>query len=72
MKLKFLAPSLVVLGGLLITTTVTYSKPADAKKTSKQCAFCHVDVKKGPKNLTDAGKYYKEHNSSLEGYKPAN
>jgi hypothetical protein len=39
----------------------------DAKKTGKSCVFCHTKV--GSKELTDAGKYYKE-NGTLDGYKP--
>ena len=43
------------------------SKPIDAKKTGKSCIFCHTKV--GSKELTEAGKYYKE-NGTLDGYKP--
>jgi hypothetical protein len=38
-----------------------------AKKEGKPCTFCHV--KMGSKELNDAGKYYKAHDHSLEGYK---
>ena len=47
-------------------STLNYSKPADAKKTGKSCTFCHV--KYGSKDLTEAGKYYKD-KGTLEGYK---
>jgi len=47
--------------------TVATAKPEYAKKESKPCTFCHL--KMGSKELNDAGKYYKEHNHSLEGYK---
>ena len=52
--------------------TLATAKPEYAKKEGKPCTFCHL--KMGPpevmsKGLTDAGKYYKEHNHSLEGYK---
>ena len=43
------------------------AKPECAKKEGKPCNFCHV--KMGSKELNDAGKDYKEHNQSLEGYK---
>jgi len=43
------------------------AKPEYAKKEGKPCTFCHV--KMGSKELNDAGRYYKEHNHSLEGYK---
>jgi hypothetical protein len=38
-----------------------------AKKEGKACTFCHPPGKS--KELTDAGKYYKDHDHSLEGYK---
>jgi hypothetical protein len=38
-----------------------------SKKEGKACTFCHPAGKF--KELTDAGKYYKDHNHSLEGYK---
>ena len=50
-------------------TTSSYAKPEYTKTEKKACAFCHVDSKTKPKELTDAGKYYQEHNHSLEGYK---
>jgi hypothetical protein len=43
------------------------SKAEYAKKEGKPCTFCHSPGKF--KELTDAGKYYKEHNHALEGYK---
>jgi len=46
-----------------------HAKPEYAKATGKKCVDCHV--KGNPKELTDMGKYYKEHNHSLEGYKEA-
>lgn len=47
--------------------SLAQAKPEFAKKEHKGCTFCHV--KMGSKELTDAGKYYKEHEHSLEGYK---
>lgn len=37
------------------------------KATKKPCAYCHVDSKAKPKELTEAGKYYQEH-KTLDGY----
>jgi hypothetical protein len=62
--LKILLAAAVISGGVL---TLATAKPEYAKKEGKACTFCHV--KMGSKELTDAGKYYKEHNHSLEGYK---
>jgi hypothetical protein len=54
-----------LLSGSLLTLGT--AKPEYAKKEGKSCTFCHV--KMGSKELNDAGKYYKEHDHSLEGYK---
>jgi hypothetical protein len=62
--LKVLIAISVSCGFLL---TLATAKPEYAKKEGKPCTFCHV--KMGSKELNDAGKYYKAHNHSLEGYK---
>lgn len=54
----------IITGAML---TLATAKPEYAKKEGKPCTFCHV--KAGSKEINDAGKYYKEHNHSLEGYK---
>ena len=51
---------------LFVTVSLGLSKPDYTKKEGKQCTFCHPAGKF--KELTGAGKYYKEHNHSLEGY----
>ncbi|HTT60478.1 MAG TPA: hypothetical protein VMG35_01505 [Bryobacteraceae bacterium] len=51
-----------------MSSTLSYGKPEYVKTTKKACAFCHVDSKAKPKDLTEAGKYYQEH-KSLDGYK---
>lgn len=43
------------------------AKPEYTKKEGKACTFCHV--KMGSKDLNDAGKYYQDHNHSLDGFK---
>ncbi len=63
-KLKALIAIIVTSVALL---PLAMAKPEYAKKEGKVCTFCHV--KMGSKELNDAGKYYKEHNHSLEGYK---
>jgi hypothetical protein len=65
--LKIAIPAAILMTGLLISTTsLSFAKPAYAKKEKKSCTFCHV--KMGSKDLNDAGKYYKAHDHSLEGY----
>ena len=51
----------------LFAFTLSFGKAEYAKKEGKACTFCHPAGKF--KELTDAGKYYKDHNHSLEGYK---
>ena len=58
---------LLVTLAALIAVSMGISKAEYGKKEGKACTFCHPPGKF--KELTDAGKYYKEHNHSLEGYK---
>jgi hypothetical protein len=67
LKIKYAVPATILLGGFLASSTLSFGKPEYTKATKKACAFCHVDPKAKPKELTEAGKYYKEH-KSLEGY----
>ncbi len=52
---------------LLVVSSLGLPKADFSKKEGKPCTFCHPPGKF--KDLTDAGKYYKEHNYSLVGYK---
>jgi len=54
---------------LLVAVSFGLSKVEYSKKEAKPCAFCHPAGKF--KELTEAGKYYQEHNHSLDGYKAA-
>ena len=64
---KLFVPAAILLGGFLVCSTASFGKPEYTKQTKKACAYCHVDQKKNPKDLTDAGKYFSEH-KSLDGY----
>jgi cytochrome c553 len=69
--LKLVIPSTLLMAGFLVCTTASYGTPEYAKKEKKTCTFCHgkIEGKEAmPKNLNDAGKYYKEHSHSLDGY----
>lgn len=60
--------SLLLLGlAAFIAVSIGMGKAEYSKKEGKGCTFCHPPGKF--KELTDAGKYYKDHNHSLEGYK---
>lgn len=67
-KMKYAIPAAILMAGFLVTSSLSFAKPEYVKVTKKACAFCHVDSKAKPKELTEAGKYFKEHNNSLEGY----
>lgn len=70
--MKALARSLKVIVALAIAlawaVALGFSSTEATKKTKKPCTYCHVDFQKKPKELTKAGKYYKE-KGTLEGYK---
>jgi hypothetical protein len=65
--LKLVVPGTVLILGFAVSTPRSFGKPEYAKKEKKTCTYCHV--KAGAKDLNDAGKYYKDHDHSLEGYK---
>jgi hypothetical protein len=65
--LKLFAPAGIAIFGLILAVPHGNAKMEYSKKEKKGCTFCHT--KAGSKELNDAGKYYKEHNHSLEGYK---
>jgi hypothetical protein len=71
-NLKLIAPAVILLGGVLICSTASYGTKDAATATKKPCTFCHeklsADKDVMSKNLTDAGKYYKD-KKTLDGYK---
>lgn len=64
--LKWSVPALMLILGAGLIPTMSFGKQEYSKKEKKSCTYCHV--KTGSKDLNDAGKYYKDHNLSLEGY----
>jgi hypothetical protein len=64
--IKLVIPAFVLATGMLINSSMSFAKPEDTKATKKACGFCHV-TPKGGKDLTAAGKYYKE-KKTLDGY----
>lgn len=65
--MKFIRLAMLMVLALLIAASMGLSTAPYGKKEGKACTFCHPPGKF--KELNDAGKYYKEHNHSLEGYK---
>ncbi len=64
--MRFARLALVMMIALLVAVSLGLSKQEYSKKESKTCTFCHPAGKF--KELTDAGKYYKDHNHSLDGF----
>ena len=59
----------VILAGVgVMLAPLAIGTPEFAKKEIKSCVYCHIAI--GKPDLNDAGKYYKDHNLSLEGYEP--
>ncbi len=65
--MKAIRTLLLISFAILIAASFGMSTAVYSKKEGKACTFCHPAGKF--KELTDAGKFYKEHNHSLEGYK---
>jgi hypothetical protein len=69
--LKLILPAALLMTGFLVCTTSSYGTQDYAKKEKKSCTFCHgkIEAKDAmPKNLNDAGNYYKTHDHKLDGY----
>jgi hypothetical protein len=64
---KLTLPAAILAAGLFLNTSATLAKPDYTRRTKKDCEFCHPP---NSRELNDAGKYYRDHNYSLAGYKP--
>ncbi|MBZ5579093.1 MAG: hypothetical protein LAP40_21230 [Acidobacteriia bacterium] len=63
---KLIVPAAILGAALMVNSTASFAKPEYGRRTRKECSFCH------PANswqLNDAGKYYRDHKYSLQGYK---
>lgn len=65
--MKFVRSLLLLTVALFIAFSLGMGTVAYSKKEAKACTYCHPPGKY--KELNEAGKYYKEHKHSLEGYK---
>jgi len=76
--MKLVLPAAFLMTGFLVCTTASYGTQEYAKKEKaagrpSTCTTCHakVEAKEAmPKNLNDAGTYYKAHDHKLDGYTP--
>ena len=57
----------LLVAGLTLSTTLIFGKVEYSKTEKKACSFCHVDVKKTPKELNDVGKCYAKNKHTLKG-----
>lgn len=64
---QFTVPALVIALGMAVNSVPSFGKPEYTKQTKKACAVCHVDFKAKPKELTEAGKYFKD-KKTLDGF----
>jgi hypothetical protein len=63
MKIRFfqvLLSSAILSAGFYVSQSLSFAKPAYAKKEGVTCTVCHV--KAGKKDLNDTGKCYKTNN----------
>ena len=65
--LQLLVPAGILAAGVFLSATGGSAKPDYARRTNKECRYCHPS---DSWKLNDAGKYYRDHKYSLEGYKP--
>jgi hypothetical protein len=64
---KLIAPASILAAAWFLNAKVVVAKPDYTRRTKKDCEFCHPP---DSRELNDAGKYYRDHNYSLQGYKP--
>jgi hypothetical protein len=63
-----IVPAGLVLAAILLAPTVSVAKPEYSRRTKKECGFCHP---KDSWDINEAGKYFRDHQHSLDGYKPS-
>ena len=66
--LKYAIPTLALIMGLMLNTSVSLAKKEYTAKEKKPCTACHI--KNNDKELNDVGKCY-EKNQSLADCAPA-
>ena len=54
-------------GAFFLSSSIGDAKPEYARRTQKECSFCHPP---DSWNLNEAGKYFRDHHYSLQGYVP--
>jgi hypothetical protein len=65
---KIAVPAVIFLGGLMVTSSLSFGKPEYTKKEKKACTYCHTAA--SSKELNDVGKCYAANNHSLDTCAP--
>jgi hypothetical protein len=65
--MKLIQTALLVAFAVIMAVPFGMGKFEYTKKTGRDCDYCHPHGRIS--ELTAAGRYYKEHKHSLEGYK---
>ncbi len=63
-SLKLVLPAVIVAGGLILPSTVSFAKKEYTAKEKKACVYCHT--KAGSKDLNKVGECYAK-NHTLQG-----
>jgi hypothetical protein len=66
--LRIAVPTVIFLGGLMVTSSLSFGKAEYTKKEKKACTFCHTSATS--KELNDVGKCYAANNHSLDACAP--
>jgi hypothetical protein len=61
-----IAPTGVLMAALFFDARASVARPDYTRKTKKECQYCHPP---DSFQLTEAGKYYRDHRT-LDGYRP--
>jgi hypothetical protein len=64
MKVRFVAPFMVLFAGFVMTSSLSFAKKEYTAKEKKPCVTCHTAA--SSKELNETGKYYKD-KKTLEG-----
>ena len=65
--LALFALTLMAVAAILFDPSVSHAKPEYSRRTKKECGYCHP---KDSWDINEAGRYFRDHNHSLEGFKP--
>lgn len=63
-KFRLILPAIILIGGVMVSTTASFGKAEYTKKEKKGCVYCHT--KATSKELNKVGECYGK-NHSLEG-----